>query len=401
MNNAAYPVPADAVNGELRLFASVKMGLESTVAFALKKLNAKQILVSDARVDFSGDAKLLADCLLWLRTAERVFLQIGSFPAHSFDELFEGTRALPWKSYLPQNAAIHVNGKSARSQLFSVSDCQSIVKKAIVEKMKASYHTDVLPENGREIIVEVGMLRDRATIALDCCGAGLSRRGYRSYNVAAPLSETLAAGILDLSRYRGEQSLIDPMCGSGTIPIEAAMMAIRRAPGLGRSFAAENWTFIDQSVFRIAREEAEDAIDRSVRPEIYGFDIDERCVALCKIHAKKAGIMANWAVRPLADFQTPAANTGLLITNPPYGERLGSLGEAKKLYRQMHDCFDTSIPAWRVSIISGYPEFENAYGQRADKRRKLSNGGMQCYLYQYYRRAKGTWGDEPTEEGEN
>lgn len=304
----------------MRFIATCKLGLESTVARQMRQLGLAVERTEDARVTFTGGFTEMARALLWLRTAERLLLEVGAFPATTFTELFDGVFALEWKPFLARNARIHVNGKSAKSTLFSVSDCQSIVKKAIVENLKAAYRTDTLPETGPEVIVEVGLLRDMATLALDCCGAGLSRRGYRTYNVAAPLSETLGAAVVTLARYRAELPLIDPMCGSGTMPIEAAMIAQNRAPGLGRAFAAEAWPFVEPSVWRLAREEAHDSI-RPVKLSILGSDADPRCIELCKRHAHKAGVTVDWAVRPvetLADARTG----GVLVCNPPYGERM-------------------------------------------------------------------------------
>lgn len=366
----------------MRFLATCKLGLESTVARQLRQLGIDVERTEDARVSFLGGYAEMARALLWLRTAERLLLEVGSFRATSFTELFDGVRALDWKPYLSRDARIHVNGKSAKSGLFSVSDCQSIVKKAIVENLKAAYHATTIPETGAEVIVEVGMLRDVATLALDCCGAGLARRGYRTYNVAAPLSETLGAAIVDLSRYRAEQPLIDPMCGSGTMPIEAAMLAENRAPGLLRAFAAEQWPFVPPSVWTQAREEARDGI-RPARLEILGCDIDPRCIELCKRHAKKAGVKVDWVVRPLAEL-ADARTGGVLVCNPPYGERLLDPRAAEGLYRQMRERFDR-LDGWSVHIITGYRDFERVYGRRADKRRKLSNGGMPCCLYQYFK----------------
>lgn len=366
----------------MRFIATCKLGLESTVARQLRQMDIAVERTEDARVSFLGGYAEMARALLWLRTAERLLLEVGSFRATSFAELFDGVRALDWRPFLARDARIHVNGKSAKSGLFSVSDCQSIVKKAIVENLRAAYRTTAIPETGAEVIVEVGMLRDVATLALDCCGAGLSRRGYRTYNVAAPLSETLGAAVVDLSRYRPEQPFIDPMCGSGTMPIEAAMIAQNRAPGLGRSFAAECWPFVPPSVWTHAREEARDSV-RSVRVEILGCDIDPHCIDLCKKHAKKAGVMVDWAVRPVREL-ADARRDGVLVCNPPYGERLLDKREAERLYRCMRGRFDL-LDGWSVNIITGYRDFERVYGKRADKRRKLSNGGMPCCLYQYFR----------------
>lgn len=367
----------------MTFIATCKLGLEALVARELRDLGIEVVSVEDARVLFSGDYGAMARACLWLRTAERVLMVAGSFTAVTFDELFEGTKAIAWKPYLTRNAFIHVNGKSAKSTLFSVSDCQSIVKKAIVENLKRAYKTDTLPETGGEVIVEVGILKDVVTLALDCCGAGLSRRGYRTFNVPAPISETLGASIVLLSRYRGDAPLIDPMCGSGTMPIEAAMIALRLAPGLGRAFAAEAWPFLDAAVFSRAREEAQDAILRDIKPDILGCDIDAHCIDLCKKHAKKAGVMVNWAVRPVQELET-AASGGIIVCNPPYGERMLERKGAEALYRDMRRAF-SALDDWSVNIITAHKDFERVYGRRADKRRKLSNGGMPCTLYQYFR----------------
>ncbi|MDO4543182.1 MAG: class I SAM-dependent RNA methyltransferase [Clostridia bacterium] len=367
----------------MRFIVTCKLGLESTVAFQLKKMNIEVEKTLDARVYFLGGYDTMAKALLWLRSAERVLLEVGSFTASSFEELFEGTLALDWKQYLRPQSRIHVNGKSAKSGLFSVSDCQSIVKKAIVENLKRAYRINTMSESGEEIIVEVGMLRDEATLALDCCGAGLARRGYRTYNVAAPLSETLGAGILLLSNFYPDTPLIDPMCGSGTMPIEAAMIAKNQAPGLNRSFAAERWHFIGEDVFAPAREEARDSITH--RPLlILGSDIDAHSIDLCKKHAKKAGVMINWAVRPIEQLSTEWEN-GVIVCNPPYGDRMMNRHEVERLYKLMRTTFD-SLKSWRVNIITAMNDFERVYGRRADRRRKLTNGGKVCTLYQFSQR---------------
>ncbi len=361
----------------MQLIATCKLGLESVVAMELRALRIEVMEVLDARVRFSGDETALARALLFLRAAERVFLEVGSFQASRSTQTVRGRQALPWKEYLPRDANIHVTGKSAKSGLFSVPDCQRITKKAIVESLRAAYRTQRLPETGKEVIVEVGMLRDTATLALDACGAGLARRGYRTWNVAAPLSETLGAGLVLLARYRGGRPFLDPMCGSGTLPIEAAMIAQNRAPGLNRGFAAENWAFLPGRTFEIAREQARDAIDPSP-VDIEGSDIDPRSIELCKRHAQKAGVKPRFIVRPVKDT-APVGSGGVLVTNPPYGERMLSPAEAQRLYREMRAAFD-GLTDWSVNIFTAYREFERAYGRRADKRRKLSNGGLPCML---------------------
>ncbi len=366
----------------MRFLATCKMGLESTVTRQLRSLGIEVEQTLDARVIFTGDEDALFRALLWLRTAERVLMIVKEFEAKTFTELFDGTEAVDWKRYLRKDSFIHVTGKSAHSTLFSVSDCQSIVKKAIVEKLKKSLRTDTLPESGPEVIVEAGILKDHVTLALDACGAGLSRRGYRTWNVTAPLSETLGAGIVLLSRYYPDLPLFDPMCGSGTMPIEAAMIAQNRAPGLNREFAVQKWAFIDQDLFARTREEARDSI-RNIPIEIFGSDIDARCIDICKKHAKKAGVTMNWKVMPLSEFRTDLSG-GVLVCNPPYGERLMEKKEITALYKEMRRKFD-ALDRFNVSILSGVQGFETLYGKRADKQRKLSNGGMRCRLYQYFR----------------
>ena len=364
----------------MEFIATSKIGLESTVAFQLHKLGILDTETLDARVKFNGGYEEMTKALLWLRTAERLLMTVGTFRADTFDSLFEQTKSLPWDRYLSPKTKIHVNGKSAKSTLFSVSDCQSIVNKAIVESLKASYHVGTIPETGEEVIIEVGILRNEVTLALDCCGAGLSRRGYRTYNVPAPLSETLGTGLILLSRFFPDTPLIDPMCGSGTIPIEAAMIANNIAPSLGRSFAAEQWRFVDPKVFALAREEASDARQND-KLCIMGSDIDPHCIDLCKKHAKKAGVMLDWKVRPVKELATEWHN-GVLICNPPYGERLSDVKAVKALYREMHAVFER-IPDWQINVITSNRDFESVYGKPADRRRKLSNGGMVCTLYQY------------------
>ncbi len=364
-----------------RFIATCKIGLEALTASELRNLNIEVISVLDARVIFSGDYLDMARACLWLRTAERVLMIVDEFHAETFEELFAGVRRIGWKDYLLRDSFIHVNGKSAKSKLFSVSDCQSIAKKAVIESLKVGYGTSYFPENGERIIIEVGILRNEVTVALDCCGAGLSRRGYRTYNVPAPISETLGAAIVLLSGYKPERILIDPMCGSGTMPIEAAMIAKNMAVGLNRNFAAEQWHFMGLPAFKQARDEAMDLI-QNVPFDIEGFDIDPHCIELCKKHAKKAGVMIKWSVRSVQLLHEDRCG-GIIVCNPPYGERLLEKKDAEKLYRNMHEVF-SSLNGWSVNIIAAHPEFERIYGERANKRRKLSNGGMTCTLYRYF-----------------
>lgn len=361
--------------------ATCKLGLESTVAFELKKLGMNGVRSEDACVSFEGGFEDMARALIYLRTAERLLWKLGSFTAKSFEELFEGVRRMDLKKQLTPHTSIHVKGKSAKSTLFSVSDCQSIVKKAIVENLKEAFHTEVILEDGPEVIVDVGILRDVVTISIDCCGAGLSRRGYRTFNVAAPLSETLGAGLVELSRYWPDTPLIDPMCGSGTMPIEAAMIGNNIPPSLNRRFSAEDWPFLDKTVFVRARQEGMDGQKRENLP-VFGYDIDERSVAVAKIHAAKAGVKVHFEVRDVRSFKTEYEN-GIILCNPPYGERMMNMHEVSGLYKDMRTVFDAA-PGFSKGIISAVKDFEKIYGKTADKRRKLSNGGMPCTFYQYF-----------------
>ena len=365
----------------MRFIATCKLGLESVAADELRALDIEIESVNDARIVFRGDEFAMARACIWLRSAERVLMIAGEFHAESFEELYSGVRSVAWKNYLKRNSFIHVNGKSAKSKLFSVSDCQRISKKAIVDSLFEAYHTSDLPENGEEVIIEIGILRDEVTVALDCCGAGLSRRGYRTWNVAAPIAETLGAAIVSLSRYRGGVPLIDPMCGSGTMPIEAAMIAKNMAPGMNRPFAAEKWHFIETKPFEIAREQARDLIIPG-DPDITGSDIDPHAIEVCRKHAKKAGVNIKWVVRPLEKLETDSEG-GIIVCNPPYGERLMEKREAEKLYREMRVKFD-GLTHWDKNIITSHRDFERIYGKKADRRRKLSNGGMTCTLYRYF-----------------
>lgn len=365
----------------MNFFATCKLGLESLVALELKRMKIEPKSITDARVEFSGGFEALAKASINLRCAERVYLNAGEFQALTFDELFEGVKALDWKQYLARDAKIYVKAQSAKSKLFSVSDCQSIIKKAIVENLRRVYNTKLLPETGNEVIVTALILRDRVVMALDASGAGLSRRGYRTYNVEAPIAETLGAAIVLLSGFRAYEPLIDPMCGSGTMPIEAAMIAQNRAPGINREFAAQQWPFMPKLAWENARQQALDSIKNDVKLNILGSDIDSRSIDLCKQHAKKAGIMINWAVQPVKELTSRDAN-GIIVCNPPYGERMLGKYDAEKLYKEMRTVFD-ALNDWSVNVISSNLNFERIYGKRADKRRKLSNGGKQCMLYQF------------------
>ena len=364
-----------------RFIATCKMGLESTVSRQLIRLGMEDVSAKDAHVYFSGTYHSMCRASLWLRTAERLYFEVSVFHAESFEELYQGVRSVRWDAYIGRNTKIHVNGKTARSRLFSVADCQRVAKKAIIDQLSGRYHTSLFPEDGEEMIIDIAILKDEVTVALDCCGAGLSRRGYRTFNVPAPLSETLAAGIVLLSGFRGKDVLLDPMCGSGTIPIEAALIAQNIAPGLQRTFSSESWRFIPPDCWKLAREEAMDSV-RSSSCMILGSDIDPHCIDLCRAHARKANVSIEWCVKSFEDVVLPS-EYGQLVTNPPYGERLMDRNASAALYKKLYNSFHAQR-GWGKNVITAHPGFERAYGKKADRRRKLSNGGLSCTLYQYY-----------------
>jgi len=366
------------------LIATAAFGLESIVANELKKLGYENQKVENGRVSFTADSDAIARCNLWLRCADRLQLKVGEFEARSFEELFEQTKALPWSDWLPENAEFPVEGKSIQSQLFSVPDCQAIVKKAIVEKMKIRYPRKWFEENGPKYRIQVALLKDRVTLTIDTSGAGLHKRGYRKLSSEAPLKETLAAALVSISRWKADRAFIDPCCGSGTIPIEAALMGRNIAPGLGRDFVAENWSQIPANLWRQAREEARDSILHQQPLGIMGFDVDSSVLDLARYHAKQAGLQdlvsfQQQDVRQLASKY----NYGYLITNPPYGERLSEINEVEVLYRDMGKVF-RKLDTWSFYIISSHPRFEELFQRKADKKRKLYNGRIQCNYFQFF-----------------
>lgn len=369
---------------QVDLIATAAFGLESVVANELKKLGYENLKIENGRVDFTADEGAIARCNLWLRSADRVLIKAGEFEARTFDELFEKTKALPWADWLPENAEFPVEGKSIQSKLFSVSDCQAIVKKAIVEKMKTRYPRKWFEETGPRYRIQVALLKDRATLTIDTSGAGLHKRGYRKLSAEAPLKETLAAALVIISRWKADRALIDPFCGSGTIAIEAAMIGRNIAPGLQREFASETWPQIHQKIWTQAREEAQDSILSHQPLGIMGYDNDAAVLELARFHAKKAGTLSgvSFQQRDIRELRSKY-KYGYLISNPPYGERLSELSEVEKLYRDMGNVFK-SLDTWSFYIICAHPRFEYFFNQKADKKRKLYNGRIQCNYFQFY-----------------
>ena len=369
---------------KIQLIATAAFGLESVVANEIKKLGYEDLMIDNGKVTFAGDEAAICRTNLWLRTADRVLLKMGEFKALSFEELFEGTKALPWHEWIPENAEFPVEGKSIDSKLSSVPDCQAIVKKAVVEKMKQKYKREWFEETGPKYRIEVALLKDMATLTIDTSGAGLHKRGYRKLVSTAPLKETLASAMIQLSWWNADKVLIDPFCGSGTIPIEAALIGLNIAPGLKREFSAEGWANIPAKLWESAREEAYSLIkpDRELR--IHGSDIDDDVMSLARYHAKEAGVGPNIHFQrlPMQEVST-RYKYGCIITNPPYGERLSETREVVELYRQMGQKFK-AFDTWSYYIITSYPEFEKVFGRKADKKRKLYNGKLLCNYYQYF-----------------
>ena len=362
--------------------APTLFGLEGIAADELKRLDFRNVEAADGRVRFTGDFSALAAANIRSRYCERILWELGRFPAKTFTELFDNVKAIPWEDYLPRNAIFPVDGYSVKSTLASVPDCQKIVKKAVVEAMKRKYALERFPENGVEYRIRFSILRDEVSIGLDASGEGLHKRGYRAVGNAAPLRETLAAAMLDLSRVKPRDAFLDPFCGSGTIAIEAALRLLNRAPGLSRSFAAEAWEFLPRDLFRVERERAK-ADERDLAPgtlDIEARDIDPRCAALTRENARKAGV-ADLIRVGVADAVEPCGFDGVIVTNPPYGERLLDHEEAAKLYAAYGKAVN---PRARLYVISADEDFERHFGRRAAKKRKLYNGMIRCNLYMYF-----------------
>ena len=368
---------------EWKLCVPCLLGLEGPIADELRRLDMKNVAAENGRVCFDGGARELARANINLRVGERVLLELGSFEAKSFDELFEGTKALPWESILPKDAAFPVKGYSLNSALFSVSDCQKIIKKAIVERLKSVYGVEWFPETGALYQVQFSIMKDRVSLCLDSSGEGLHKRGYRPAHNAAPLKETLAAAMVLLSRWRGRDDFCDPFCGSGTIPIEAALIALGRAPGLNRGFSAMRWDVVDPRLWDEAKEEARSR-EYHGSYRIVGSDIDPKALALAKENAERAGVadVVRFECADATKFDRPTER-GVIVTNPPYGERIGGKDEAGELYRAFGEAWRRN-PNWHLYLLSSHTEFERCFGRQADKKRKLYNGMIKCDLFMYY-----------------
>ncbi|MGK7378221.1 THUMP domain-containing class I SAM-dependent RNA methyltransferase [Planococcus sp. 1R117A] len=373
---------------KFKLLATAAMGLESIVADEVKELGY-QTQTENGKVFFEGDERDIAKANLWLRTADRVKIIAGEFNAYSFDELFERTKEIEWEKFLPVDANFPVQGKSVKSKLYSVPDCQSIVKKAIVERLKKAYkRNSFLDESGARFKIEVSILKDKVQLSIDTSGAGLHKRGYRLDQGEAPLKETLAAALVKLSRWTPDRPFVDPFCGSGTIVIEAAMIGQNIAPGYNRDFDSEEWPWMKQQIWDDVRAEAEELANYDQPLNILGTDIDHRMIKVAEENAREAGFadIIQFQQRQVRDFVTHEEN-GVVVGNPPYGERIGEVEVIEQMISDMGQIF-SKHPTWSIYILSSMEKFETHYGQPATKKRKLFNGFIRTDLFQF-------WGERP------
>ncbi len=369
---------------QVTLIATAAMGLESIVAKEVRDLGY-EATVENGKVIFDAPISAIPRCNLWLRTADRVKILVGKFQAKTFDELFEQTKALPWESYIDETGQIPVSGKSVKSTLYSVPDCQAIVKKAIVERMKLKYGLiNKLEESGALYKTEIALLKDEATLTIDTSGTGLHKRGYRVGQGEAPLKETLAAALVQLTNWKPDQPLTDPFCGSGTILIEAALIGQNIAPGFNREFASEEWSFVKQKHWDAAFGEAEEVANYDQPLFITGSDISHQLIETAQANALEAGLgdLIEWKQMQVSDL-TIKQKDGYLITNPPYGERLSDREEVEKMYQDLGTIM-RHHPSWSAYIITAYEQFEKVFGKPATKKRKLFNGFIQTNYYQYF-----------------
>jgi len=367
------------------LIVPCHFGLEAVMKKEILDLGYEVSQVEDGRVTFIGDAEAICRANIFLRTTERVLLKVGSFHAETFEDLFQGTRAIPWEEYLPKDAKFWVaKASSIKSKLFSPSDIQSIMKKAMVERMKKAYGIEWFPENGASFPLRVFLHKDTVTVALDTTGESLHKRGYRTLTSKAPITETLAAALIMLTPWKSDRILVDPFCGSGTFPIEAAMIAANMAPGMNREFLSEDWKhLIPRKCWYDAMDEANDLVDLSVQTDIQGYDIDGDIVRAARANAKTAGVdeLIHFQQRSVSDLSHPK-KYGFLITNPPYGERIEDKKNLPELYKTIGERF-AALDSWSAYIITAYEDTERYFGRKADKNRKIYNGMMKTYFYQF------------------
>lgn len=367
------------------LIAPCHFGLEAVLKREIMDLGYEISSVEDGKVTFWGDAEAIAYANVFLRTTERILLKVGEVRAETFEELFQGTKALPWEDYIPKNGKFWVTkANSIKSKLFSPSDIQSVMKKAMVERMKEKYHQSWFEEDGASYPVRVSFMKDVATIGIDTSGVSLHKRGYRQMTAQAPITETLAAALILLTPWKGDRILVDPFCGSGTFPIEAAMMAANMAPGMNRSFLAEEWAnIVPRKHWYQAADEAQEMVDLNVDTDIQGYDINPEVIRYARENARLAGVdhLIHFQQRPVSELSHPK-KYGFIITNPPYGERLEEKSALPQLYRELGESF-RKLDSWSMYMITSYEDAERYIGKKADKNRKIYNGMLKTYLYQY------------------
>ena len=370
----------------VELVVPTLFGLEGLAAGEMRRMGLEEVRAENGRALCSGRLEDIPRLDLGLRTGERVLIQLGSFPAGDFDALFEGVRALPWERFIPRDGAFPVKGHCLSSALHAVPACQSIVKKAVAQRLGSRYGLQTMPETGPVYQIQFAIFKDTASLMLDTTGPGLHKRGYRAVGVAAPLRETLAAALVMLSQYRGRDPLCDPFCGSGTIAIEAALIARNRAPGLDRSFSAQKWPWLSSQAWMDAASEAMDK-EFDGQYDIWGGDIDPKAVEIARSNAEKAGVddVVRFDVADATRFHR-SEPYGRVVTNPPYGERIMEKKEAEGLYAAFGQAVRGLPAGWRVSVLSSHTEFERTFGRTADKKRKLYNGMIKCDLFQYHKR---------------
>lgn len=370
--------------GNIELIATATFGLEAVVKRELMNLGYNDLKVENGKVTFTGTEKDIPKTNLWLRTADRVLLKMGEFKALTFEELFQQTKKLPWEEWITEDGNFVVEGKSIDSKLFSISDCQRIVEKAVVEKLKTKYNVEWFEKTGPKYTIEVSLLKDIATLTIDTSGEGLHKRGYRDRQGDAPIKETLAAAMILLSYWNKDRVLFDPFCGSGTIPIEAAMIGRNMAPGLDRSFAAEEWPRVNSEYWRDAKKEAFQAIDNKTKLHILGCDIDRKSILRARDNAANFGLEDDIAFF-IKDFRDAELKNeyGVVITNPPYGERISEKREVERLHKDLGIKFK-ELDTWSVYVITSNENFEKDYGKTADRKRKLYNGRIKVDYYQYF-----------------
>ncbi len=370
---------------KFELIAPCHFGLEAVMKREIQDLGYEIVEVEDGKVTFAGDAEAIVRANMFLRTTERILLKVGKFKAVTFEELFEKTRALPWERYIPANGKFWIKkANSVKSQLFSPSDIQSIMKKAMVERLKSVYHVEWFDEDGPEFPVRVAFMKDIATIGIDTSGISLHKRGYRQATSKAPITETLASALIKLTPWHKDRILVDPFCGSGTFPIEAAMMAANIAPGLNRSFLCEDWkNLISRKHWYTVREEARDLMNLNIETDIQGYDLDGAMVKAARENAIRAGVdgLIHFQQREVANLSHPK-KYGFLITNPPYGERLEEKENLPVLYEKIGERF-CGLDSWSMYLITAYDDAERYIGRKADKNRKIYNGMMKTYFYQF------------------